>query len=135
MDSAAVGRDRITVNVHGQSKAIVKAIVTNPSYGRAFNTTLPPMTVIIAFHIFDVFFGTGKSVFLKFDSLEEDDQGLDDLFERLAGSETETIREELKTAPEVPVFELSKQALGELVTNSEKSSCRPLVARCRWNLS
>jgi Hemerythrin HHE cation binding domain len=63
---------------------------------------------------------TLKSVFAVHNPIEEDTDGLYDLFEALAGPETDRMLEELKTAPAVPVLphnpkpellELAKQAL------------------------
>jgi hypothetical protein len=63
---------------------------------------------------------TLKSVFAVHNPLEEDDGGLYDLFETLAGSETEAMFERLRAAPPVPMLphnpkpellELAKQAL------------------------
>jgi len=63
---------------------------------------------------------TLKSVFAVHNPLEENSGGLYDIFETLAGAETETMLEELKAAPAVPVLphnpkpellELAKKAL------------------------
>ena len=63
---------------------------------------------------------TLKSVFAAHNPLEEDTGGLYETFEKLAGPETDSMLEELKSAPAVPVLphnskpellELAKQAL------------------------
>src|SRR5262245_36419624 len=81
-------------------------------HGAIVSLMVPPPTPSIIL--------TLKSVFAVHNPLEEDDGGLYDLFETLAGPETEAMLEELKAALEVPVLpnnakpellELAKQAL------------------------
>src|SRR5262245_55238441 len=95
----------------GGSKAAL-AEQLHLDHGAIVSLMVPPPTASIVH--------TLRSLFAVHNPLEEDDGGFYDLFEKLAGPETETMLQQLKAAPDVPVLphnpkpellELAKQAL------------------------
>jgi len=100
----------ITKWQHGRKPAVADRL--HPDHAAIVSLLVPPPSPSIIL--------TLKSVFAVHNPLEENAGGLYDVFETLAGSETETMLEQLKAAPDVPVLshnpkpellELAKQAL------------------------